>query len=127
MGVVEEWFSVQRVVAIGHLSLYPCKTTGEVTKESQSDLRSENSFPKDPSLHRAHVRRRPHQRVPLQSGVIAGALRRTGPVASAHQDAHEVIAEGETIFEYAPREDIAEVYAEICARIESEQSVREGN
>jgi chromosome partitioning protein len=39
----------------------------------------------------------------------------------------EAIAEGETIFEYAPREDIAEVYAGICDRIESDLSVREGN
>lgn len=39
----------------------------------------------------------------------------------------EAIAEGKTIFEYAPREDIAELYAEICARIESEQLVSEEN
>jgi chromosome partitioning protein len=39
----------------------------------------------------------------------------------------EAIAEGETIFEYAPREDIAEVYTKICARIESEQLVWEEN
>ena len=39
----------------------------------------------------------------------------------------EAIAEGKTIFEYAPREDIAELYTEICARIESEQLISEEN
>lgn len=38
----------------------------------------------------------------------------------------EAIAEGETIFEYAPREDIAAIYTTICARIEAEQPIQEG-
>lgn len=37
----------------------------------------------------------------------------------------EAIAEGETIFDYAPREDIADIYTQICARLETEQPIGE--
>jgi chromosome partitioning protein len=37
----------------------------------------------------------------------------------------EAIAEGETIFDYAPREDITAIYTQICAHIEAEQSAKE--
>lgn len=39
----------------------------------------------------------------------------------------EAIAEGETIFDYAPRDDIAAIYADICAHIEAEQTAKESD